>query len=305
MIPMGFTDEAADGITGQIRAARCLGWRHIEMRKLDGRMLWEVPDDAFERAADTLADAGVQVYCLGSGIANGAKRIDAPDPESLAEAQVLARRCRRLGTRFVRIMSWLLLDDQPLDRQLADERVRRLRDICAVLTDAGLVPVHENCCNWGALGPRFSRELCDRIPGLRLCFDIANPVRDRDGDGDLRPDGSQGRRCAWEFYRQVRDLIAHVHIKDARELADGTAVWCWPGEGHAQVERILSDLIRSGYAGGISIEPHLFAGPHRGLPPEEARFRTFVEYGHRSQALVGLVRARLAHEGLGFADPPA
>jgi len=34
----GFADEAADGITGQIRVTQLLGWKYIEARKVNGKI---------------------------------------------------------------------------------------------------------------------------------------------------------------------------------------------------------------------------------------------------------------------------
>lgn len=292
MLYSGFADEAAPDIAGQIRATRALGWSDIELRNIDGRMCHEIPEADFDRAAGQLAEAGIIVHCLGSGIANGGKGVDRPADPSLEEAKRCVPRMRRLGTRLVRIMSYPLL---PGGDQMPAERLRRLRDIVAVFADAGITPVHENCCNWGALGWEQSLELVERLPGLKLVFDTGNPVRDPAG---TRGDGSTAHHSAFEFYRRVREHVVHVHLKDAQELPDGGARWCWPGEGHGELARILGDLFARGYDGALSIEPHLGTGTHHGLDPAEARFRTYVEYGFRAMALVATVRAALA------ANPP-
>jgi sugar phosphate isomerase/epimerase len=291
MIPMGITDEAGDAIAEQIRAARCLGWSRIELRKLNGAWLWQAGEDACAQAADALAAAGIAVHTVASSIGNPALRLlSEPAGACTAEAQVVARCCRRLGARFVRVMSYAIPADMP--PAIEPERLRRLREACAVLVDAGLTPVHENCGNYGAYGPQRSRELCALVPGLRLCFDMANPLRDR-AEG-----GAEGRVSPWDFWRQVRDLVAHIHIKDAFVQPDGAAAWCWPGAGQTQVVRILADAIHGGFAGGVSIEPHLGIGKQRDLPEAEARFRTFVAYGHRAAACLATARADLADGGL-------
>lgn len=294
----GYADEAGDSLAAQIRATKALGWDDIELRRVDGVMAHDLPEDAFDRVVGTLADAGIRVHCLGSGIANGGKRIDDPNDQSLAEAKRSVPRMKRLGTRFVRLMSWPLLADTPIPEQLGAERIARLRDICALFTDEGMVPVHENCCNWGGLGARFSQELVAAIPGLKLVFDMGNAVRDRDGDAPPRADGSQPRQSPWHFYRAVGEHVAHVHIKDAVELPDGSARWCWPGEGHGDLERILTDLLARGYNGVLTIEPHLGTGTHHGIDAAEAKCRTYVEYGHRLEALVARVRGNLAANGV-------
>jgi sugar phosphate isomerase/epimerase len=293
----GYADEAADSLAGQIDATRRLGWDDIELRRVDGTPVFALSEDAFDRMVGTLAEAQMRVHCLGSTIANGARRFDDPQESSLAEAIALVPRMRRLGTRYVRLMSWPLLENKSLAEQLSNQRIESLRQICARFIDAGMVPVHENCGNWGGLGARFSQELVAAIPGLKLVFDPGNAVRDRDGAAAQPADGSVPRLSAWHFYREVREHVVHVHVKDAISYADGTFRWCWPGEGHAELPRILADLFSRGYDQVLTIEPHLFTGSHHGLPAEEAKARTYVEYGFRTMAMVGQVFASLAAAG--------
>ena len=63
---------------------------------------------------------------------------------------------------------------------------------------------------------------------------------------------------------------------------------CFPGEGGGHVRTIVADLVRRGYDGGFSIEPHLAAVVHLGkeaADPEEA-YRLYIEYGRRTAALL-------------------
>jgi sugar phosphate isomerase/epimerase len=301
----GYADEAAGDLAGQIRATKALGWDDIELRNIDGRMVHDLDEAAFDRVAGQLADAGIGVHCLGSGIANGGKRIDNPADPSLEEAKRCVPRMRRLGTRLVRMMSWPLLKDRPLAAQLGAERIARLGDIVALFTDAGMTPVHENCGNWGGLGWRQSLELVERLPGLKLVFDPGNAVRDPDLAAPPLADGSVPRLSPWDFYRRVREHVVHVHVKDAIEAPDGGSRWCWPGAGHGDLRRIFADLGARGYAGALTIEPHLGTGEHHGLDPAEAKRRTYVEYGFRTMALWAEAQASLAAAGLVGERAPA
>jgi sugar phosphate isomerase/epimerase len=96
-------------------------------------------------------------------------------------------------------------------------------------------------------------------------------------------------QSSWEFYTQVRDHIAYVHIKDGRiDKATGKTVYSWPGEGDGDVARICSDLLVRGYDGGISIEPHMGAVYHDPsiTSDDGARFSVYVEYGRRMEKLL-------------------
>ena len=286
----GFADEAGSGIDAQIRATRELGWRHIESRNVDGTNIHDIPDDVFDTVCGKLADAGVTINCFGSTIANWGKSIEAPMTDSLEETRRAIPRMQRLGTRLVRVMSFAVRKGHGPDDQMVDERIRRLRELVPMFLDAGITPVHENCMNYGGMGPAFSLELVDAVPGLKLVFDTGNPV--------FTPDYAKGepypRQSAWAFYEQVRDHIAYVHIKDGAFVADNPdgifpkATFTWPGDGDGDVKRIMVDLLGRGYDGGISIEPHLAVVFHEegGDSPEDAKRQSYIEYGRRLEAMI-------------------
>jgi sugar phosphate isomerase/epimerase len=281
----GFADEAAPDIDGQIRATRALGWRHLEARNVDGANIHDLSDAAFDAVCAKLASAGVQVNCFGSAIANWGKQITQPFDASLAEARRAIPRMKRLGTRLIRIMSFAVLSGRGPDDQLEDERFRRLRELVRIFADAGLTPVHENCMNYGGMGGTYTQRLLDHVPGLKLVFDTGNPV--------FTDDRSQPppwpKQSSWEFYRQVREHVAYVHVKDATwDAATQRPTFTFPGEGGGDVLRIVRDLLARGYDGGFSIEPHLAIVAHDPSVPAAAaeHFDCYVEYGRRFMKLL-------------------
>jgi len=131
------------------------------------------------------------------------------------------------------------------------------------------------------------------VPGLKLVFDTGNPIFTLDRS---RPE-PYPYQSAWEFYRQVRDHVAYVHIKDGKmDQAANKAVYGWPGEGDGDVRRICADLAKRGYDGGISIEPHMGAVFHDPSIKTDgaARFATYVEYGRRMERLLADVGATVS-----------
>jgi sugar phosphate isomerase/epimerase len=285
----GFADEASKGIGGQIAATRELGWTHIESRNVDGKNIHDLSDVEFDRVAGALEAAGVRINCFGSAIANWGKSILDPMDSSLAEARRAIPRMQRLGTRLIRIMSFAVLKDRGPEDQMETERFRRLRELLALFQDAGITPVHENCMNYGGMGWPYSLRLVENVPGLKLAFDTGNPV--------FTPDYTQPeprpRQSAWEFYSQVKDHIAYVHIKDGIWNADAqTCAYTFPGEGQGDVRRIVEDLLLSGYDGGFSIEPHLAIVFHedRGETQEASMRHSYIEYGRRMERLIADIR---------------
>jgi sugar phosphate isomerase/epimerase len=285
MYMTGFADEAATDIDGQIRATKELGWTFIESRNINKQNIHDLPDKEFDAACDTLRAAGVHVNCFGSAIANWAKAIMEPLDPSLAEARRAIPRMKKLGTKLIRIMSFAVLKDREPDDQMEEERFRRVRELVKMFTAEGLVPVHENCMNYGGMGWRYTLKLIENVPGLKLVFDTGNPI----GSEDMAKPKPRPMQSAWEFYSHVRDHIAYVHIKDGTwDPKEKKATYTYPGEGKGDVRRIVKDLIKRGYDGGFSIEPHMQVVFHDSSvkAKEDAMFKTYVEYGRRMMKIV-------------------
>ncbi|CAN5345895.1 hypothetical protein BH23VER1_BH23VER1_16030 [soil metagenome] len=294
----GISDEAGASIDTQIQAHRELGWDTIESRFLsvDGAPkgpFHDIPDAEFEAAAARLDAAGIGVCAVGSTIANWGHSIGDDFQITLDEIARCIPRMQRVGARFVRIMSYAVLEDGKENDhpdQLKDERFRRLREIKARFEGAGITPVHENCMNYGGMSIAHALETLEAVPGLKWVFDTANPVFNADRS-KARP---YPRQDAWEFYQAVKPHIAHVHIKDGTwDDSTKKESYTLPGEGQGHVRRILADLKADGYAGYLSAEPHMAVvfhatGPDDRDPDEVAalQYESYITYGRALEKLV-------------------
>jgi sugar phosphate isomerase/epimerase len=295
MYMTGFADEASRGIDGQIKATKDLGWKHIESRGIDGKNIHDLADADFDRVVGKLQEAGVEINCFGSAIANWGKQITEPMDSSLAEARRAIPRMQRLGAKLIRIMSFAVLKDRAPEDQMEQERFRRLRELHRMFADAGITPVHENCMNYGGMGWTYTLRMIENVPGLKLVFDTGNPVFTPDY---IKPK-PWPRQSAWEFYAHVREHVAYVHIKDGIwDEANQKSVFTHANEGQAQVKRIVKDLLQHGYDGGFSIEPHLAVVFHedKGETSEAVMYRNYVEYGRRMETLMADAKAEIARE---------
>ena len=290
----GFADEAARSLDKQIAVTKELGWTNIESRCIDGVNIHDLTDEAFERVVEQLDASGVRINCFGSTIANWAKHINAEQDTSLDETNRAIPRMQRLGTKLVRIMSYAVLPDRGPEDQMKEERFKRLREICDLFNSAGITPVHENCMNFGGMSWTHTLELLDNVPGMKLVYDTGNPA--------FNPDRSKPepwpRQKGFEFYSNVKDHVAYIHIKDCTwDEAAGKETYTYPGEGHGEVREILTDMISSGYDGGISIEPHMAAVFHQADDKpldEDESTAIYLEYGKRLMALVNEIKAPAA-----------
>jgi sugar phosphate isomerase/epimerase len=298
MILLGISDEAGNTIDAQIHATKELGWKHLEMRSVEvppypKANFHDLPDKAFDIAVDKLKEAGISVYCFGSTIMNWAKKVTDPFEITQAEVKRAIPRMQRLGTKFVRIMSFKPGDN---DEKTPPEVFQRVGEVTRMFLDAGITPVHENCMNYGGMSWRHGVELLEKVPGLKWVFDTANPVF----NADRAKPKPWPKQDPWEFWTHVRDHVVHIHIKDATwNPAKNDADYNWPGEGQGRVRAILKDAFARGYDAGISIEPHMVVVFHdvNSKANDDAMRANYVEYGRRLEKLISGIKAELKSAG--------
>ncbi|MBU2494960.1 MAG: sugar phosphate isomerase/epimerase family protein [Candidatus Omnitrophota bacterium] len=286
----GFADEAASDIDSQIKATKELGWKFIEARAIDGINLTSVSEEKFSEVCDKLQDAKISINCFGSGVANWSQKMTEPPDPSYAEMERAIPRMKRLGTKLIRIMSFAI-PPEALDQDWSVEAIKRIKVIAKLAEDNGIVCVHENCSGWGSLSYEHTLRLLEGVnsPALKLVFDTGNPVFDDDVRG-VKPYKKQN---SLEFYRAVREHIIYVHIKDG--YIDGDKpVFTFPGEGNGYVREILTDLLKTGYDGGFSVEPHMTVVFHDQSVKSETkiRYRNYVEYGRRLERMLAEIKTQ-------------
>jgi sugar phosphate isomerase/epimerase len=304
----GFADEAAAGIRGQIEATKRLGWSSIESRSIDGVNLTDIDDAKFEEVAGALDGSGVRIDCFGSAVANWGKdpRKEEDFQRSAAELSRAIPRMKRLGATLLRGMSFgIVRDARPDDPEVARLVVSRVLPLVRMCEEAGVSYLHENCMNYGGQSWEHTLRLLDAIrsPAFSLVFDTGNPPFSFDRRG---PEPWK-LQSSWEFYEHVKPFVKHVHIKDCVYVgpSDGIfpkARFTLPGEGDGDVPRIVEDLVRTGYDGFLSIEPHTETVFHEGggRTLEEAKTAGYVAYGNRLEELVEKAkRAAAADAGRG------
>ena len=286
MILSGFTDEAGQALETQIKATQELGWSHISARSIDGVNLHDLPEEKFESLVESLENSGIKIVEFGSLIGSWSKSIHSDFTVTLREIERAIPRMKRLGTQLVRVMSY---GQEPWGaEQCETERIRRLREIVARFSDAGLTAVHENCMNWGGFSAEHTLSLIEQVPGLKLVFDTGNPV--------FQKDRSKEEPYPWqdplEFYEKIKAHVVHVHVKDCLNPLDGETEpkkYTLPGEGQARLPEILAALKRDAYTGGFAIEPHVatvFHAKDQADVDHDQCYKSFIQYGQEFEKLL-------------------
>ena len=98
MFLTGFSDEASADFAVQLKATQELGWKFIESRNINGKILASLSEAEFDVICQLLDEYGIAINCYGSSIANWSK-----DPRSaeaheadIAELPAVIPRMKRL-----------------------------------------------------------------------------------------------------------------------------------------------------------------------------------------------------------------
>lgn len=243
----GFTDEISSDFEEQLRAAVRMGLTHISLRSGDGVNVGDMTEGQFTgRVLPLLKKYGVRVSSIGSPLG----KILLTDEDAYAAQLEMARRlcsyARRLDCKYVRIFSFYLPDSASPEAYTA-QVLQKLRGFLEVFRGSGVKLLHENEKGiYGDLPERCARLAQElRGPEFALIFDFANFVQ-----------CGADPESAWEL---LRGDVEYIHIKDA-SLESGINVPC--GQGDGRIGPILSQALRDGYSGFLTLEPHLveFAG---------------------------------------------
>jgi sugar phosphate isomerase/epimerase len=274
-----FADEIATDLQAQLEALKALDLHYLDLRSVDAVNVKDFTDRDVIRIREALRRNDIQIACIGSPV--GKSPIEGPMEDALATLDRVIEIGHALGTRNIRLFSFYPPETRTnaaYDRyvDLAITRLERFIGL-AQRKDALLLLENEKAI----VGDTLSRcyRLMRSLVGehFKFLWDPANFVQV--GEPQVTEHG-------WGL---LGEYTAYVHVKDAL-LADGSVVAA--GEGDGQVADLLTHLDRAGYAGFLSLEPHLErAGRDGGFSGSE-KMAYAVNALRRMLADLGLEEAR-------------
>jgi sugar phosphate isomerase/epimerase len=224
-----FSDEACDGLPGQIQAMLENNIYMTELRAIDGINVKDMTEEMARDYARQLADAGISVSAIGSPL--GKVSIDTDMEAYEAVIRHVCRLANIFGTNRIRVFSFFEAYGAR-DRVIA--AMQRMVDIAA---EYGLTMFHENEKDiYGDTADRVL-DLHASVRGLKFIYDPANFLQI----------GESAKRTLTE----ILPLCGHFHIKDY-DTASGELVPAGMGSGEigAVIDSIEGDAV-------LVLEPHL------------------------------------------------
>ena len=249
VILTGFADEISPDPQVQLATLAAESITHLELRSawsVNVAELTAAQLTAFHAATD---GAGVRVSAIGSPI--GKIPVGAPLGPELDRLRRVCDVAAELGTPIVRVFSFYLPAGEPPQRYRG-QVIDRMGELARVAEERGLVLAHENEKEIYGDVPERCADLITSVssPALRATFDAANFVQ-------------CGVRPFTDAYQLLRPHLVYLQVKDAL-AATGEVVPAGAGDG--EMRETLAALRDSGFAGFMSLEPHLaLAGPFGGF----------------------------------------
>lgn len=244
-----FGDEIAIDLESQLQTLNDLQVPGLDCRTAWGTNVLYFSDEEAQRVKRLCDEAGVFVSCIGSPI--GKSPLTDPIENEEKNLRRIIEIARLLGTERVRIFSFYPPDMSSNDHydQHVPEVTERLGRLTLIAQEAGVTLLHENEKHIIGDTPERNHALLRGVnnPHLRGIWDPANYVQ------------VGVERLTERYWSLLAPYTAYVHIKDAL-LVDGSVKPA--GQGDGQIPELLAELRDSGYAGILSLEPHLAVAGH-------------------------------------------
>ena len=258
------TDEISGDFEKALDVMLAYDVRQVEIRELWGKNVLRLTEDEVEQARSAVQSRGMEVCSIASpffkcslGYDEGghADRLErkmhgAVEAAFQDQISILERACElahAFGAGIVRVFAFWR--DIPMTPEVNEAIVDAFREPLRIAEQQRLVLGLENehACllGTGAETGAFVRAIGS--PYLRCVWDPGNAF--------------QLGECAFpDGYNAVRDVMAHVHVKDAKTVSRESGVverpWTVVGEGEIDYRGQFRALVEDGYTGVVSLETH-------------------------------------------------
>lgn len=234
-----FSDELSPEIDRQIEWLSANGIGYMEVRGVDGTPVAQISEEEAVLLHGKLEKAGISVSAVGSPI--GKIGIKDDFGEHIALFRHVCAIAHILGAQRIRVFSFFMPEGEDPEKYRC-EVISRMRTLCDIAKEEGVVLCHENEKNIYGDTPERCLELYEAMGGDMKCvFDHANFI-------------SCGVEPFPYAYNMLKSTLSHMHIKDA----DSAKEMVPAGEGVGRIPETIAALagdVQDGFI--LTLEPHL------------------------------------------------
>ncbi len=235
----GFYDEVSGDLKTQLETIKAYGESYLCPRKINGKNIADYTLEEFEKDIKPMLDEyGVKFSSIGSPIGKIGLYDDKAYESQLRKLEELVKICQLMGCKYIRMFSFRGLSGKyDLDLPVV---VKRIKGFLEKVKGTDVVLLHENEKRIWADTPERVLELYKAIddPQFQLCFDASNYVQ-----------------CGVDVptaYEMLKDVTVYYHVKDCSPEKVEVPL----GLGIGDYQNIINDLVKRGYDGFMTMEPH-------------------------------------------------
>ncbi|MCJ7841229.1 sugar phosphate isomerase/epimerase [Lederbergia sp. NSJ-179] len=249
------TDEVSQDLIEALDWVKENNLKHVELRSFDGQNIADAPDEVLDRVLYEIEKRDLFVSGISSPVfkcpLDPERPVTTGDTFGQKEESVeqhfqklerMIEIAEKLNTDKIRVFSFWR--EQHPERYISEiaNHLKKASQI-AEQTDIILLLENEGTCNGG-----YANEIAHFVrmvdsPHLRVLWDPGNEA--------------YGGRAAYpEGYEEVKDLIGHIHLKDAFINKNGYPQCVPIGQGEVAYAEQLQALVDDGYKGLFTIETH-------------------------------------------------
>lgn len=235
----GFTDEISFKLDKQLAMLKELGESYMCPRNVDGDNIADISYDIFlSEIKPRLDDAKIKFSSIGSPIGKIKLEDEEGYQKQLEKLAKLVKIAKVMECKYIRIFSFFVDPNGDYDKYFPVV-VEKMKGFLKIVEGTDIILLHENEKHIFGDTPervlRLYKEL--KHPNLALCYDASNYI--------------QCNCDPFDAYNIVKEFTVYYHMKDC---IDGVEVPLGIGQG--RIQDIVSDLVKNGYDGFLTLEPH-------------------------------------------------
>ncbi|WP_291764885.1 sugar phosphate isomerase/epimerase family protein [Caldivirga sp. UBA161] len=235
------SDEVSQDFEHSLKVISELGATHVEVRDLWGRNVSQLSDSEINEVSNLVRKYGLEISNLDSFIFKTYINDSESHRRHIDTLRRVIELSKKLDLKYTRIFTFWWQGE--LSNYL-NQLIERFQPVVELAEQEGfhLVVENEYSCIVGT--GKEAREFINRLGSkyVRVLWDPGNAFFARETP---YPYG----------YDAVKDLIMHIHVKDAA-VENGHYTWKPVGGGMVDYRGQFKALLSSGYSGVVSLETH-------------------------------------------------
>lgn len=236
----GFYDEISSDLQTQIDVVKELSEGYMCPRSINGKNISAYSVEEFERDIKPLLDnSGIRFSSIGSPIGKIGLYDDEAFESQKKKLANLIKIAQLMDCKYIRVFSFFVNKKGDYSEYFPVV-VKKLKEFIKIAEGSGVVLLHENEKKIYGDTPERCLQLAKELfcDSFKLAFDSSNYI--------------QCKCEPYAAYEMLKDYTVYYHVKDCSP--EGVEVPLGMGDG--RYPEILADLVKRGYEGFITMEPH-------------------------------------------------